>query len=119
MPKIKVLTEKSFECLEFIRNFSTEPLKNNIIKAAKSQDIGVLVSLCRCLDINHSEDGDTALSIALKNDSLFAVRQLIELGADLNIGLYDEGCILNYAIRHNLLSIVNMILPKITKESFK
>lgn len=36
MPRIKVLTEKSFECLEFIKNFSTEPLKNNIIKAAKS-----------------------------------------------------------------------------------
>lgn len=39
------------------------------------------------MDINEGEQ-DTALSLALKAESLFAVRHLLDLGADISKGYY-------------------------------
>ena len=99
--------------------FSQREPKNKIIEAALAQDLGVLSCLAANMNINiEDENGDTALSLSLKTDNLFAVRHLIELGASIELGSYQQGNILSFALENNLPTIVNLIFPKLTYSTF-
>lgn len=77
-----------------------------------------MISMAGVMDINYLIDGETALSLALKHDSLFSVRHLLEIGANIDIGSFTEGSILGYILSNQLPSLCGLIVTKLTANSF-
>lgn len=117
LPAIRPLMDKPFSAEMFLKCFSKDEPKNRIKEAAIAQDLGMVTCLARLMDINEG-DPDTALSLALKHESLFAVRHLIELGADINKGHYPQGSILSYILDNGLGSLCTLVLARASKATF-